>query len=248
MTTICIGRANDQGLRPNDEDRIITKSFAIDDSTRSFTLVAVFDGHGGQETVEYLVKHFATELEVQLNISDTIRDAITATFENIDSRLENYGSGSTCVLALMEEGTSDMWCAHIGDSRMIIKQKENVIATIDHKPSLEKENIRIRCAGGYVFQHRLNGIIAVSRAFGDFGSDLKPDMLIAIPDISHHTMSEGDVAILVSDGVTDVISTEDITELGVSSDDADTVATAIKDSALKKGTRDNVSVIVVQWK
>ena len=203
-------RIDVSGYTAQRENRMLLKK--IDTLTRSFQLVAIFNGHDGDETVEYLAKHFATELEVQLNILDTtIQDALTVTFEKIDLYLlfEMIGqSGSTCVMALMEEGTFDMWCAHIGDSRMNIG---DAIVTKDHTPISEIDRIRdsrgIHGRGGWVDSRGyLLGKIGVSRSFGDHEFKQRPrqskkqssDMIIATPTISHHAMSPGDVVTLAN--------------------------------------------------
>ena len=56
----------------------------------------------------------------------------------------------------------------MGDSRTIISRNHALALTSsDHKPAREDEARRIREAGGFIFQNRVMGELAVSRAFGD---------------------------------------------------------------------------------
>ena len=59
--------------------------------------------------------------------------------------------------------------ANAGDSRICLsKNGKEVTISIDHKPTDEIELARIEAAGKFVNQGRVNGNLALSRAFGDF--------------------------------------------------------------------------------
>ncbi len=64
-----------------------------------------------------------------------------------------------------------MYCANVGDSRMVLSVNggEAVTLTDDHKPSKKEEKFRIIRAGGYVSNDRVMEMLAVARSFGDFG-------------------------------------------------------------------------------
>lgn len=260
--TIYLGAFEAQGLRPNMEDR--SKRTTLTTPDKTYTAYAVFDGHGGQFTVEYLTTHLLTELETQLHHLSPV-EALEATFSLIDGRLLKedyiYNSGSTCVLGLYEDGTHNMWSAHVGDSRMMIKHQDTITATEDHTPVNEIERIQRTGCSLYGGTRIMCGyhILAVSRAFGD--THFKPEpgtapehvfpeytCVVATPTITHHVVNEGDVAVLVTDGVTNVMSNEEIMMVALAHDDADTAAKIITELALSKGTRDNVCTMVVQWK
>ena len=61
-----------------------------------------------------------------------------------------------------------IYCANAGDCRAIIANNDGSVVELsnDHKPENEKE--RIEKAGGNINDNRVNGIIAVSRAIGDW--------------------------------------------------------------------------------
>ena len=50
---------------------------------------------------------------------------------------------------------------------MVCRDGTVVALAAAHKPTLPAEAMRISTAGGYVFKARVNGQLAVSRAFGD---------------------------------------------------------------------------------
>ena len=113
--------------------------------------------------------------------------------------------------------------------------------SVDHKPNDYIERTRIENAGGVVKYDRVDGDLAVSRAFGDFQwkrrSDLKPTeqrvtlqfiyfwwiclyyfylmvQVTCFPDIMvHQRNSTDEVLLLACDGVWDVFSNEEVASL-----------------------------------
>lgn len=63
-----------------------------------------------------------------------------------------------------------MYVSNAGDSRAVISTKngKGIPLSQDHKPKHPKEALRIRNAGCYVENGRVNGSLALSRAIGDF--------------------------------------------------------------------------------
>jgi len=58
--------------------------------------------------------------------------------------------------------------ANAGDSRSVISENGKFTAlSEDHKPTLNNETARIKKAGGYVADGRVNGNLSLSRAIGD---------------------------------------------------------------------------------
>lgn len=111
--------------------------------------------------------------------------------------------GCTAVTVLLrrdeEHKCYEVICANIGDSRAILDNGGEVIAlSRDHKPNLPEEKARIEAAGGYVAYERVDGNLALSRAFGDFmyktstswsnnspmADDMNGDQLVAENEVS----------------------------------------------------------------
>ena len=101
---------------------------------------------------------------------------------------------------------------NLGDSRTVICSDTKLsFATSDHKPNHEAERHRIIDSGGHVTNGRVNGMLAVSRAFGNF--EMKRNEHIpqqnqavsALPDVSVIARSPKDNFIVICcDGVFDV--------------------------------------------
>lgn len=79
-----------------------------------------------------------------------------------------FNAGCTACVCLVTIDT--IYCANAGDSRAILVSKSGKVTELshDHKPDNEGEMQRIKAAGGFVDDGRVQGIIAVSRAIGDW--------------------------------------------------------------------------------
>ena len=64
---------------------------------------------------------------------------------------------------------SKIYCANAGDSRTVMcEMGQSIDLSKDHKPSHQDEKRRVINAGGEVELGRVNGILSLSRAIGDF--------------------------------------------------------------------------------
>lgn len=104
---------------------------------------------------------------------------------------EDYAAdtGSTSCVILITE--TKIYCANAGDSRGVLSNKKDAYPlSEDHKPDNTLENARIAKAGHHVEDNRVDGNLALSRAFGDFQykdkSGISPEeqAVTAAPDIS----------------------------------------------------------------
>ncbi|KAF8106055.1 hypothetical protein N665_0147s0014 [Sinapis alba] len=177
--------------------------------------------------------------------------------------------GSTAVVALV--CSSHIIVSNCGDSRaVLLRGKESMPLSVDHKPDREDEYARIERAGGKVIQWqgaRVSGVLAMSRSIGD--QYLEP-YVIPDPEVTFMPRArEDECLILASDGLWDVMSNQDacefarrrilwwhkrngalpLAERGVGEDQAcQAAADYLSKLALQKGSRDNISIIVVDLK
>ncbi|GAV00235.1 hypothetical protein RvY_11117 [Ramazzottius varieornatus] len=194
---------------------------------------------------------------------DLIKNGLIRGFLNLDEFMRKLPdvvtgedrSGSTAICALVSPDT--IYLANCGDSRGLVVSKEMVaLATYDHKPINPLEKERIQNAGGSVMIQRVNGSLAVSRALGDFEYKRVPNMgpfqqlISPEPEISDFLRSSQDEFILLAcDGVWDVMSNEDACtfvryQLTVT-DDLEAICESLVDNCLNKGSRDNISVVII---
>jgi serine/threonine protein phosphatase PrpC len=205
---------------------------------------------------------------------ELIKSALVETYEAIDKALRasdqvKYGldiSGCTAVCVIITP--THIICASVGDSRAVVSSKgtsAKLVTTplsFDHCPQNPIESERIKAAGGTVEFDRVNGELAMSRAFGDFQykSNKKlldgEQMVIYIPDVCIYKRAAEDYMLLLAcDGVFDVYSNEDAMETLAVADESeigrDTVereralSESIINKAVREGSTDNVSAIVV---
>lgn len=79
-----------------------------------------------------------------------------------------FNAGCTsCVVLITKD---HIYCANAGDSRACIATKKGKVIELsyDHKPDNDGEMKRVKAAGGFIEDGRVQGVIAVSRAIGDW--------------------------------------------------------------------------------
>ncbi|XP_020105306.1 probable protein phosphatase 2C 41 [Ananas comosus] len=217
-------------------------------------LFAIFDGHLGESVPAYLQKNlFANILNEEDFWTDPQR-AIFRAYEKTDKAILSHSpdlgrGGSTAVTAILIDGRK-LWVANVGDSRAVLAKGGSVIQlSVDHEPSAERGIIENR--GGFVSNMpgdvpRVNGQLAVSRAFGDksLKSHLQSEPDIRDADIN----ADAEVLILASDGLWKVMNNEEAVEIARKFKDPQAAARQLTAEALSRESKDDISCIVVQFK
>eukprot|EP00803_Ostreobium_quekettii_P001813 evm.model.scf_620.1 EVM.evm.TU.scf_620.1 scf_620:3707-6245(-) len=165
--------------------------------------------------------------------------------------------GTTAVAALV--GARSICAANCGDSKAVLyRGGESIPLSMEHKPDRCDEMERIQKAGGKVMfwnGARVMGVLAMSRAIGDLS--FRP-YVIPDPDVTVVARQpEDEFLILASDGLWDVLSNQAAYSVVMRSldrararnlsakDAAQQAAIALTRTALDKGSRDNITAIVV---
>jgi serine/threonine protein phosphatase PrpC len=194
-----------KGRRDYMEDEV----FIFDNKFIYFS--SVFDGHGGNKCSLYLKKNLFPLFQINILKNKNIKKTLFNTYLQLNKNFldTNDISGSTCNTLLINKKVNKFYLANVGDSRAIICYKNNKIKQIskDHKPNSPKERKRIEKSGGHIKDNRVNGILAMSRAFGDknISNYVKP-----VPDIYEGLIDNTKYILQASDGLFDVMSNQEI--------------------------------------
>jgi serine/threonine protein phosphatase PrpC len=203
-------------------------------------LFAVADGMGGAQAGEVASKLAAAVLEDTDSGSITGRDRVVALIQEANRRVyeratadpATSGMGTTMTVALVEGQVVTI--GHVGDSRAyLVRAGRLEQLTEDH--SLVNELLKSgKLSPQEAVTHPQRSVI--TRAVGtDADVDIDAFAVDAL---------EGDVFLLCSDGLTDMVDDEDILELVERyHDDLDRVAKSLVSAANRGGGEDNITVI-----
>ncbi|ESQ52078.1 hypothetical protein EUTSA_v10017836mg [Eutrema salsugineum] len=233
------------------EDYIVADTKTV--KGHNLGLYAIFDGHSGRDVADYLKNHLFDNILSQpdfwKNPQEATKRAYKTTDDYILHNVVGPRGGSTAVTAIVIDGKK-LVVANVGDSRAVLCRKSDVAKqiTVDHEP--EKERDLVESKGGFVSKNpdndaRVDGQLAMTRAFGD--GRLK-EHISARPDIEIvEILSDTKFLILASDGLWKVMSNEEawhqIKEIG----NAEEAARSLIDEALARGSKDDISCVVVSF-
>ena len=223
------------------------------------SLLAVADGMGGHnagevasrlaiETIRTFLEKsaeshdctwpFGVDVTVSLEMNrlrTAVRLANRRIFRESEERVEYTGMGTTVVAALFYDNRISI--AHVGDSRLY-RQRGSQISQVTMDHSLLQELVDRGFYSPEEAQRAANKNY-VTRALG-----VEPQVEV---EVQEHPVDKGDIFILCSDGLSDMVEDEDI-RLTISTFGAnlDTVAKQLIQLANENGGRDNVSVVLAQ--
>ena len=231
MSISAYARASDTGKkRRRNEDSFVVAP----------PLFAVADGMGGAQAGEIASRLAAAALEEADSgslagaekVVSLIREANRRVYERAASDPATSGMGTTVTVALVEGDRVTI--GHVGDSRAyLLRDGELEQLTEDH--SLVNELLKSgKLSREEADVHPQRSVI--TRAVGT-----DPDV-----DVDAFTVdaSEGDVFLLCSDGLTDMVEDQDILDVVERHrDDLDRVTKALVSAANRGGGEDNITVI-----
>jgi serine/threonine protein phosphatase PrpC len=230
--------------RENNEDSIEVKQFP------DLVVAIVADGMGGQaageiaskRAVEIIPRELKKDLATAVSPEQT-REVIRQSTVRANEEIMRMGMlerdyknmGTTVVMAVWRKGT-DMYVTGVGDSRVyLIRGKRIEQLTVDHSLAqalVEAGTISPAEAKGHKFHNVLWKYLG-SKEVGDG------------PDVKIVPIQPGDRFLLCTDGLHGVVSDNELLAHILEYEDVQTCADVLGELALKSGSRDNVSCIVI---
>ena len=215
-------------MKTNDSEIIFPLNGKV--VSKSPTLFGIFDGMGGEECGEiasYIAAKEASTIPIKKDGVSTLTDYCKQANTKICEYTENNAISSMGTTAAMLLCSKDeITLCNIGDSKVFrfangeleqISKDHVVISVFGTKPPLS-QNLGI-----------------------------PPDQLLIEPYLSRGIYKNGDKYLICSDGLTDMLTLEEIKELLASQNIKDSASNLV-DRALKNGGKDNVTVILLEIK
>jgi PPM family protein phosphatase len=237
--------ATDTGrARSNNED-----SVAVDEGVALAVLADGMGGYNAGEVASGMATSFikselgrwlaeaaasATDTEVRRAMEICVDNANRAIFNAANSNPHYAGMGTTLVVGVFRE--SRLLLGHVGDSRCY-RLRAGRFAQITHDHSLLQEQIDA-------------GLITVEQAAFSANKNLVT-RAVGVEDTvlleTHvHDVLPGDVYMLCSDGLTDMLDDESIAQLLQRCELLPEAARALIDAANDAGGKDNISVVLAR--
>lgn len=215
-------------------------SILVDEDNGIFLLADGLGGHqAGEVASELCVNTIHAYLKEKLDkvpekaVQDLLLEAVTQAHDVVKERaISNpnlLGMGTTIVVMVVRG--HEAYICHVGDSRAYLVRAGIRQITRDHSYQGPFDNVK-----GGPFQKRSP---VLSQAIGT-GFEIKPE-------INCVRLLKGDIILICSDGLTDLLSDKEIEEITLRHEnEIDKAADMLVKEANNRGGRDNISVILVK--
>lgn len=243
--TIELFAAVDAGRsRSNNED-----SVALDDAVSLAVLADGMGGYNAGEVASNMATSFirtelgrwlreasaqATDAEVRRAMDICVDNANRAIFNAANANPQYAGMGTTLVVAVFRDNR--LLVGHVGDSRCYrLRGGRLQQITRDHSLLQEQIDAGLITPEQAAFSANKN---LVTRAVG-----VEDTVLL---ETHQHEVAPGDVYLLCSDGLSDMLDDASIAQLLQSGEPLDATGQSLIDAANDAGGKDNISVILVR--
>ena len=219
----------------------------IHDPGHGITIAMVADGMGGhqagdvasqlavdtfREAVQDL-KPDATPEEAALALRQAVLQANEVVFEMAAQNEHYHNMGTTVVIAMLLQDSGII--GHIGDSRAY-RIRNGILRQLTEDHSLVNELAR----SGQISQEEAENHPRKNVITRALGTDRHVEV-----DLKSFSWREGDMLVLCSDGLSDKVNVEQLTEVLQADADLEGKAERLIELALQAGGEDNVTVVLV---
>jgi len=220
--------------------------YAVEADLQPFGVAVVADGMGGHLAgevasslaVETFVGHIkatgGTDADPSDELMEGMQRANRVVYERSSSSEGLSGMGTTLVATLFDE--SQVFLGHIGDSRGYLYQDGSLRQLTDDHTLVNELFKNGQITAEEASHHPQRNI--VTRAVG---TDEKVQA-----DLMRLQWSQGDILLLCSDGLTNMVTQEQLTQILASDLPLTAKVDTLVDKALAAGGFDNITVVAVQ--
>ncbi len=228
-------------LRTSNQDRILCESEAVGNFPNLFLVADGMGGHRAGDTASRIcVEAIATQIRQTDQVTpvsalvEAVEKANREIYHQSEQHMELRGMGTTLVGTTIIDRTA--FIVNVGDSRLYRLRERLEQITVDH--SLVEEMVKSGEIQKEEMRTHPNKNI-ITRALGTDTS--------VRPDCFEIDVKEGDVLLLCSDGLTNMV--DDLTIESVLQEEADSLERAgniLVDRANNAGGKDNISIVLIQ--
>ena len=238
------GKTDTGKQRKNNED-----TFLAEDMGGGLVAACVIDGVGGYEGGEIAAEVTRKCIKAALadlpgNVITGMKDAFAmANAQILEEKKKNPEyERMACVatMAMADLAANKFYFTHIGDTRLyLLRDKSLVKITHDHSVVgfLEESG---RLTEEAAMQHPKRNEINKALGFGEVPADLDDFF-----ETGESPFLPGDILLLCSDGLTDMLSSETMREILLSSGSLKSIAKKLIDHANDAGGKDNITVVLM---
>jgi protein phosphatase len=230
--------------RSNNED-----SVAFDDAVALAVLADGMGGYNAGEVASHMATSFirtelgrwlreassqATDAEVRRAMDICVDNANRAIFNAANANPQYAGMGTTLVVAVLRD--DHLLLGHVGDSRCYrLRAGQLQQITRDHSLLQEQIDAGLITPEQAAFSANKN---LVTRAVG-----VENTVML---ETHQHDVQPGDIYLMCSDGLSDMLDDDAITQVLLAHDTLESSTRALIDAANDAGGKDNISVILVR--
>lgn len=247
-------RSNVGKLRGNNEDNFYLSGITVDSADDISAeqkrtpelLTAVFDGMGGEAAGEKASQTAA------LAFADKYKDIIDsqATCDAFESAIE-YVNFSVCreiqklgkrmgsTLVSLGFMNNKIYIANLGDSRAYLL-RDNVLRCVTEDHTVAQSMVDAGIIS-YEESQKIREKHMLTQHLGVF-----PEEMLIEPYLKSFDACENDVLLLCSDGLTDMLTDDEISGILQAENYPEAAANALVKKALENGGRDNVTVVAAK--
>jgi serine/threonine protein phosphatase PrpC len=208
---------------------------------------AIADGMGGhragevaaKQTIDFLSESLSNTSSTQpidkmIDLRHAIENANTHVYQLSKQSKSFKGMGTTlCCLLILDDSVI---YAHVGDSRVYrLREKKLELLTQDHSlytKWLSLGNVLEKSQTNFPYKN------VITRAIGTHKN--------VIPEITLSQRIPGDIFFLCSDGLSDVLTNQEIETIILTSLDLETAAHSLIQEAKIKGSSDNITILIME--